>query len=48
MIVRQARKAGLLTQLGDHTFRATGISAYLADGGLLEYAGQVSPDERAR
>jgi hypothetical protein len=38
MIVRRAREAGIITALGCHTFPATGITVYLLDGGLLEYA----------
>jgi len=41
MIVRRAKNAGLLTRLGCHSFRATGITVYLLNGGLLEYAQQV-------
>jgi integrase/recombinase XerD len=36
MIVRRALKAGIDTRLGCHTFRATGITVYLLNGGLLE------------
>ena len=27
---------------GDHTFRATGITAYLSNGGTLEHAQQIA------
>ena len=43
-----ARKAGLLTRLGCHSFRATGITDYLLNGGLLEYAQQMAAHESAR
>jgi integrase len=33
MIVRRAAKAGLLTRIGCHSFRATGITVYLLNGG---------------
>jgi integrase/recombinase XerD len=36
MIVRRALKAGIVARLGCHTFRATGITVYLLNGGLLE------------
>jgi hypothetical protein len=36
MIIRHARTAGLLTRLGCHSFRATGMTVYLLNGGLLE------------
>lgn len=48
MIVYRALRAGLLTRLGCHTFRATGITVYLLNGGLLEYAQQMAAHERAR
>ena len=35
MIVRRALQAGIITKLGCHTFRATGITVYLLNGGLL-------------
>jgi hypothetical protein len=39
MIVRRAANVGLSsTQIGCHSFSATGITVYLLDGGLLEYA----------
>src|SRR5271170_4068366 len=36
MIRRRAAGAGIKTQVGNHTFRATGITAYLKNGGSLE------------
>jgi site-specific recombinase XerD len=48
MIVRRAREAGIITALGCHTFRATGITVYLLNGGLLEYAQQMAAHESAR
>jgi integrase len=48
MIIRRAKKAGLLTRLGCHSFRATGITVYLLNGGLLEYAQQMAAHESAR
>jgi site-specific recombinase XerD len=48
MIVRRAREAGIITKLGCHTFRATGITVYLLNGGLLEYAQQMAAHESAR
>jgi site-specific recombinase XerD len=48
MILRRAKKAGLLTRLGCHSFRATGITVYLLNGGLLEYAQQMAAHESAR
>ena len=36
MITRRKNAAGIATRLGNHSFRATGISAYLKNGGMLE------------
>jgi integrase/recombinase XerD len=36
MIRRRAKAAGIAAEIGCHTFRATGITAYLANGGALE------------
>ncbi len=38
MIQRRALGAGIETKIGNHTFRATGITAYLKNGGTLERA----------
>jgi len=38
MIRRRAASAGIATKIGNHTFRATGITAYLKNGGTLEKA----------
>jgi integrase len=34
--------------IGCHTFRATGITAYLANGGALEHAQEMAPHESPR
>jgi hypothetical protein len=36
MIGRRAAAAGIATKLGNHSFRATGITAYLTRASLLE------------
>jgi integrase len=36
MIRLRAAAAGIATKLGNHSFRATGIMAYLKNGGTLE------------
>jgi integrase len=41
MIQRRAKAAGIETKIGNHTFRATGITAYLKNGGTLEHAQQI-------
>ena len=38
MIQRRAKAAGIKTRIGNHTFRATGITAYMKNNGLLEHA----------
>jgi site-specific recombinase XerD len=48
MIWRRARAAGIETELGCHSFRATGITVYLQNGGLLEHAQQMAAHESAR
>ncbi len=48
MIQRRALAAGLLTQANCHTFRATGITAYLNNGGLLEHAQTMANHESPR
>ena len=42
MIKRRAAAAGLLASTCCHTFRATGITAYLSNGGTLEHAQQIA------
>ena len=42
MIQRRARASGITTRIGNHTFRATGVTAYLENGGTLERAAQMA------
>jgi site-specific recombinase XerD len=42
MIRRRAAAAGIETLIGNHTFRATGITAYLKNGGTLEKAAAMA------
>ena len=42
MIRRRAHAAGIATKIGNHTFRATGITAYLKNGGTLEKAAAMA------
>jgi integrase len=42
MIQRGAKAAGVTTRVGDHIFRATGVTAYLKNGGTLEKAAQMA------
>jgi len=48
MIRRRAKAAGILTPIGCHTFRATGITAYLENGGTLERAQAMAAHESPR
>jgi integrase len=48
MIRRRAAKSGIETEIGCHTFRATGITAYLKNGGRLEVAQRMANHESAR
>jgi site-specific recombinase XerD len=42
MVRRRAIAAGIGTKIGNHTFRATGITAYLKNGGSLENAAAMA------
>jgi integrase len=48
MIRRRARDAGLVADICCHTFRATGISVYLENGGTLEHAQAMVAHESPR
>lgn len=48
MIRRRAADAGIHTKIGNHSFRATGITEYLRNGGKLEVAQQMAAHESAR
>jgi site-specific recombinase XerD len=48
MIQRRAAAAGLATRVGCHSFRATGITAYLDNGGTLENAQLMAAHESPR
>ena len=39
---RRAKAAGIETEIGNHTFRATGLTAYLKNGGTHERAQQIA------
>ena len=42
MVQRRTVAAGIGTQIGNHSFRATGITAYLKNGGTLENAAAMA------
>jgi integrase len=48
MIARRAAPAGIATKIGNHTFRATGITAYLKNGGALETAAAMANHSSTR
>jgi integrase len=48
MVQRRAKTAGIKTQIGCHTFRATGITIYLTNGGVLEKAQMMAAHESPR
>jgi len=48
MIRRRAETVGIRTKIGNHSFRATGITEYLRNGGKLEIAQQMANHESAR
>src|SRR3984893_11686635 len=48
MLQRRARDAGIPTAVCNHTFRATGITAYLDNGGSLENAQAMAAHESPR
>lgn len=48
MIARRAEAVGVATKIGCHTFRATGITEYLRNGGRLEVAQQMANHESSR
>lgn len=48
MIRRRAVAADIHAPIGNHSFRATGITAYLANGGALEHAQEMAAHESPR
>jgi site-specific recombinase XerD len=48
MVRRRAIAAGIGTAIGNHTFRATGITAYLKNGGTLENAATMAKHASTR
>ena len=48
MIKRRAKVAGVALDIGCHTFRATGITAYLIGGGTVESAQQIAKHKSPR
>jgi site-specific recombinase XerD len=48
MVRKRALAAGIMAPIGNHSFRATGITAYLANGGTLEHAQSMAAHESPR
>jgi integrase len=48
MVRRRAASADIATRIGNHTFRATGITAYLKNGGTLEKAAMMANHSSTR
>jgi integrase/recombinase XerD len=48
MIQRRAQDASIETKISCHSFRATGLTTYLQNGGKLEVAQQMAGHESAR
>ena len=48
MVRKRALAAGVMAPIGNHSFRATGITAYLANGGTLEHAQSMAAHESPR
>ena len=48
IIDRRAKAAKIETKVGNHTFRATGITAYLKNGGTLERAATMANHSSTR
>jgi integrase len=48
MVRRRAKAAGIKAPIGCHTFRASGITAYLENGGTLEHAQAMAAHESPR
>jgi integrase len=47
-VARRARAAGIATRIGCHTFRATGITIHLTNGGTLEKAQMMAAHSSPR
>ena len=48
MIQRHNNRSGIATKVGNHSFRATGITAYLKNGGTLEKAAAMANHSSTR
>ena len=48
MIRKRAAAVCIFAPVGNHLFRATGITAYLSNGGALEHAQEMAAHESPR
>ena len=48
MIKRRVRDAGLPSEITNHSFRGTGITEYLRNGGIQEVAAHIAGHESTR
>jgi integrase/recombinase XerD len=48
LVRRRAADAGIETAIGCHTFRATGITDYLTNGGRIEVAQRMAGHSNAK
>ena len=48
MLKSRGEKVGLTSRISPHSFRATGITIYLENGGTLEHAQQIAAHESPR
>jgi integrase len=48
LVRKRALAVGIMAPIGNHSFRATGITAYLANGGALEHAQAMAAHESPR
>jgi integrase len=48
IVRRREENAGIGTKIGCHSFRATGMTTYLKNGGSLEIAQEIAQHESSR
>jgi integrase/recombinase XerD len=48
MVRRRAKDAGISTAIGCHTYRATGLTDYLSNGGRIEVAQRMAGHSNAK
>jgi site-specific recombinase XerD len=48
LLTKRAAAVGIFAPIGNHSFRAMGITAYLSNGGALEHAQEMAAHESPR